>query len=374
MSDVFDNAAEPPVQGSRFARAHHVLLYFLGGVMAVWLLTGFYQVRSDQFAIVERLGDYQTPIDGHTAPGLHYHLPWPIDRVNLISVQQQYTLQVNAFRTSPAEYADFKLSMIRSQNASPQVLDALFDPYVVTGDMSVAHVEINVLFSVKDPLAWLQSVSHEYSQDYDPANPKDMRNQLFQHIAQRAIVEQIGHMPLSMLLQEGRAEVQRGVLAAFQDALDNPNPAARPGDPPINLGVTIQSVTLSYADVPDAVKPAYTNLVNQLQRRQTVIANAEADRNAAVIKATGEKNTLIADAQTYNQNTVQAAQGEANRFGQVLEQYEKAPELTRINLAVEAGRAVYGSATRIIFAQPGQTTNVFVNPPEYDAAQAQPGR
>jgi membrane protease subunit HflK len=69
---------------------------------------------------------------------------------------------------------------------------------------------------------------------------------------------------------------------------------------------------------------------------------------------------------------VQAAQGEANRFSEVLKQYEKAPELTRINLAVEAGRAVYGGATRVVFAQPGQKTVIGINPPEYNAAQARP--
>ncbi len=325
MTQPLENASEPPAQGSRFARAHHILLYFLAGTLAIWLVSGFFQVRSDQVAIVERLGQYLSPIDGRTEPGLHYHLPWPIDRASLISIQQQYNLQVNAFNTSPAEYADFKLSLIRQQAARPEVLDALFDPYLVTGDKSVVHVDLNVQFTIKDPLAWLQSVSHEYSQDYDPASAKDMRNQLFQQIAQRAILAQVGHMTLGKLLQDGRADLQRGVLATFQEALDNPNSAPQPGDPPMSLGVTIQSVTLSFADVPDRVKPAYTNLVNQLQRRQTVITNANTEKDATVIRAQGEQSTLIADAQAYSERTVQAAQGEANRFGEVLKQYEKAP-------------------------------------------------
>ncbi|HVT80944.1 MAG TPA: SPFH domain-containing protein [Phycisphaerae bacterium] len=366
-------ATDTQAQGSRFARAHHILLYFLAAVVAVWLLTGFYQVKSDQVAIVERLGEYLPSVDGRTSAGLHYHLPWPIDRVSIVSVQQQYTLQINAFNTSPAEYADFKLALIREQNASPQVLDALFDPYVVTGDKSVVHVELNVVFTIKDPVAWLQSVSHEYHQSYDPKSPGDMRNQLFQHIAQRAILAQIAHTSLGTLLQNW-GDLQRGVMQSFQEALDNPNPAAQPDDPAINLGVTIVAVTVSVVEVPDNVKPAYTNLVNQLQGKQTVITQANINKDSAIIRAKGEQSTLLADARAYNQNTVQAAQGEANRFSEVLKQYENAPELTRINLAVEAGRVVYGSATRIVFAQPGQKTSIVINPPEYNAAQTQPGQ
>lgn len=364
---------DPPVQGSRFARAHHILLYFLAAAAGVWLLTGFYQVRNDQVAIIERLGVYLPPIDGRSSSGLHYHLPWPIDRANIVSVQQQHTLQVNAFNTSPSEYAEFKLALVRERQAPPEVLNALFDPYVITGDRSVVHVELSILFTIRDPIAWLTSVSHEYHQAYDPKAAGDMRNQLFQQIAQRAILAQIAHMPLGKLLQEGRGELQRGVTQSFQQALDDPNPAAQPGDPAMDLGVTIQSVTVSFLDVPDRVRPAYTNLVNQLQGREVVVTKARTEKDSMVIRARGEQSTLIAEAQAYRERTVQAAQGEVNRFSEVLKQYEKAPELTRINLAVEAGRALYGGATRVVFAQPGQKTVIGINPPEYNAAQARPG-
>src|SRR6185503_6756983 len=81
----------PPPEGSRFGKAHHILLIFALAVFVIWLLTGFYQVKSDEVAIVERLGQYLQNPDGKAAlveQGLHYHMPWPIDTVHKVSVQQ----------------------------------------------------------------------------------------------------------------------------------------------------------------------------------------------------------------------------------------------------------------------------------------------
>src|SRR4051812_13162774 len=104
--DTAPDAARAP-EGAMFGKAHHILLLFALAALVIWLLSGFYQVKSDEVAIVERLGQYlQTP-DGKAVlieQGLHYHLPWPIDTVHKVSVQQTMTLRVNAFDTTPEQY------------------------------------------------------------------------------------------------------------------------------------------------------------------------------------------------------------------------------------------------------------------------------
>src|SRR5438046_343354 len=92
-----DDLAPPPPEGSRFAKAHHILLFFTAFVLLVWLLSGIYQVKSDEVAIVERLGVYVA----HEENGLHYHLPWPIDTIHKVSIQQSRTLTVRAFNEPP---------------------------------------------------------------------------------------------------------------------------------------------------------------------------------------------------------------------------------------------------------------------------------
>ncbi|HEY4328335.1 MAG TPA: protease modulator HflK [Phycisphaerae bacterium] len=371
MSEELNTEEMPGTQGSRFAQAHHILLYFMGAALLVWIFSGFYSVGTDQVAIVERLGEFVKNSDGvaiQVEHGLHYHLPWPIDRVNIVSTQQNYTMKVDAFNASPAAYDNFKRDLLRD-GGSPQVINALFDPYLITADKSVVHIEVNVQFRINDAAAWLTSVSHEYLQTYNPDQADDMRNQLFQQLAQRAMIRQVARMPLDMAVRDGRAALERNLKVGLQDATSINDPSDGTGKTKISLGVIINSVPIAESKVPDAVKPAYDNLITQAARAVTVKEKAKADAGGMVAMAEGEKSTLIADAHGYSFNTVQGAQGEADRFSQVLVQYNNAPDITRANVFTDALRTVTGNAKRIVFAQPGQRTLIVVDPPQYDASQ-----
>jgi modulator of FtsH protease HflK len=365
-------------QGSRFARAHHFLLYFIGAVVAIWLLSGFYQVGSNQEAIVERLGQYLTGANGQVeriGPGLNYHLPWPIDRVSLISTSQKFTLKVNAFHTSPAQYEGFKNYWMKNARGVDQaVLNALFDPYVITGDKSLANIDVMVNFSINDPAAWLQSVSHEYQPTYDADALEDMRNALFQQIAQRAIISQVARMKLEEVIQEKRAVLQRSITKALQEGLAIPDPSDSTGKAQISLGVSVQEATISYAYVPDRVKLAYEDLNTKKQNAQTEQRRADADATGYVAKAQGEVSTMIAVAESYKQAVTQAAAGEVNRFRPVLQQYEKAPDVTMWNVYVDALQTITKNAKRMVLAQPGQKTVIMLDPPQFDANQTGSGK
>jgi membrane protease subunit HflK len=199
-----------------------------------------------------------------------------------------------------------------------------------------------------------------------------MRNAVFQQIAQRAIVDQVGHTKLDDALRGGRAELERNILTAFQKGLDVPDPADPSGTRHINLGVTVQSVTLSVAQVPDMVKPTYEGLIRTIAEAQSAVAASEAEANAMTLRAEGEKSTLITQAQADKQMAIQTANGDAERFRLVRDQFYKAPDVTRWNLYVDAVRSVTSAAKRIYFANPGQRTVIILDPPQYDAGQVQP--
>ena len=370
------DATEPPPEGSRLAQAHLILIYFLAAALLVWLLSGIYQVKTDQVAIVERLGEYLKTPAGQILQvdhGLHYHLPWPIDRVSVISTQQTFTLQVDEFNTSPSSYADFKRDVLR-RGASPEMINAIFDPYLITGDKSVVHVEISILFRINDAAAWLTSVSHEYLQTYDPHAAEDMRNKLFQQIAQRVIISQVARMQLDKVVREARAELERGILNGLQNETRVPDPSDPTGTKRISLGVLVQSVAVSVAQVPDAVKPAYDNLITQQAAASTVMKVADADKATAITAAEGEKSTRIADANAYRISTREAAKGESQRFSQLLEQFKTAPEITRWNLFVDAARTVAAGAKRTYIVQPGQKMLIMVDPSQFDSGQGRQGQ
>jgi modulator of FtsH protease HflK len=362
-------------EGARFRRAYLILLSFTGAALLIWLLSGFYTVGTDQVAIVERLGEYQKTPAGDIEKigyGLHYHLPWPIDRVSVISTQQIFTMKVSAFNASPAEYDNFKREWLR-QGARPEVINALFDPYLITGDKNVVHADMTVQFRITDPGAWLTSVSHEYHQTYTPEAAEDMRNTLFQNLAQRELLDAVAHMTLDGVMRDSVAELQRNLVAAMQHAMKIHDPADPTGKTLIDTGITVDSVAISPPRVPDAVKPAFDNLVTQKAVAVTKINQAQAQAQSLEAKATGQKQSLIADANGDASNTVQAAKGEADRFRQVYAQYQNAPDVTRINLLNDAMQAVTGSAKRIFFVQPGQRSLIVVDPPQVDVNQGRTG-
>jgi membrane protease subunit HflK len=376
---------EERVVGGRFARAHHILLYFVGAVVAVWLLSGFYKVNIDQVAIVERLGQFIATDTGRVIPvhsGLHWHLPWPIDRVHVISVQQRLTMTVKSFNAAPAEYADFKRAYMNSKEfanirpeAASAIVDALFNPYLITADKSVLHMEVSVQFQVTNPQQWLMAVSHEYQERYDPAVKEDLRNQLFEQIIERALIAQTARMTFDQLLLGNRESLPGTVqnFVAKGMKIETVNPADPTKRQEIDLGIDIVAVQVKLRP-PDAVMGAYNNVLAQLAAADTKRSAAQAEHDTMLTKAKGDTQTLIVDAERYRTTTVQTAKGEAERFGNVLKQYEISPDVTRWNLYVDAATAVTANAKRIFVVRPGQDGPwIGVEAPQYDANQAKAG-
>ncbi len=382
-SEMTTTPSAPGSGGKRFMRAHYILLYFLGAAVAIWLASGFYQVQVDQVAIVERLGQFLSTPAGKAITvehGLHYHLPWPIDRVHVISVLQTMTMTVKAFNVSPAEYDDFKREYLQNADnpfaGNPVAMNAIFNPYLIAADKSVLHMEMSVTFKVGDPELWLKAISHDYHTTYDPEARDDLRNTFMQQIAQRAMIAQTARLSFDSLLLEKRENLpstlqtlmSEGLVINTTDASD-PKKAAQ-----IDLGIQVQGVQVTALRPPDAIKSFRDNVLAQRVARNTAQSVAEAEAKSMLTQAEGEKQTLELDARAYKTTTEQAARGEAQRFEQVLAQYENAPDVTRWNLFVEAATTVTGNAKRIFFARPGQKTYIEIDPAVFDAKQAVPGK
>ncbi|MCL2648140.1 MAG: protease modulator HflK [Phycisphaerales bacterium] len=355
--------APPPPEGSRFAKAHHILLGFLGLVLLAWLFSGIYKINTDQIAIVERLGVF-IPDEGKT-PGLHYAYPWPIDRVHKISIQQRRRLAVKAFNESPDAYADIKRDYIK-YGYRQDFINSLFDPYLITGDKNVVHLELVIQYVVDDPEAWLSTVSHESDASDDALG---QREDLFQEIVQHALTARLASMSVDDVLFTGQVQLTTALLDEINKDLALPDlqDAARTMG---LMGVHIHAVDLVAARPPDYVKEAFNNVGRARAEAEALRVQGETAANTAKTQATAQQTTLILEAQAYREQVVNAAKGEADRFKQVFEQYEHSPDVTKWNLYVDAVKAVAGSAARIFFAVPGQRTIVTIDPPQFDANQA----
>jgi membrane protease subunit HflK len=339
----------------------------------------------DEVAIVERLGQFIG--NGGKAqlfePGTHYHLPWPIDQVFKVPTQQTRTLTVSTFYAPQEEYADFKRDLLRDPNVTPEWLSALFDPYLITSDKNVVHISVAVTYQITDPQAWIMAVSHESENvsgtgASNSAQITDGREKLLQYIVQRTMVRELAHIPIDNVLFEGADKtfllLQNAIEKAVQ--IEEIDPADPTGKHVHDLGITVQKVDPTGTRWPQyqTVNEAFQSVLKAKSDREIAISAAQSRADNAKTQAMGQRETMLKDAEAYAKQVTDEAQGEANRFNLVYQQYQNAPDVTRWNVFADAVTSVSGAAKRILFVQPGQKTILTIDPPVFDAGQSQPNK
>lgn len=258
-----------------------------GLVLAVWVVTGFYRVDDAERGVVTRFGKYQES----TMPGLRWHLPWPVERVELVNTN---------------EIVPFK--------QQTRMLTA--DENIVVVDLVVQYRKadpVKYLFNVRDPEATLQDVSES------------------------AIREVIGKNKLDFVLLEGRTEIAVLTEKLVQQTLDE-----------YQTGMLVTKVNLQDANFPSQVEAAVQDAIKAREDRERLSFEAQAYANDVVPRARGEAVRRQEDAEGYRARVVADAQGEAARFESLLVEYKKAPEVTRRRLYLEAMEEIYAASNKIL--------------------------
>jgi membrane protease subunit HflK len=265
------------------------LFAFLG-----WLATGFYQVNSAQRGVEFRFGAYlQT-----TKAGLHWHLPYPIDSVELVDVDKSRT-------------ADDQTQML-------------------TKDENIVDVGISAQYRIKDPEDYLFNV---YLADYE-------KNQtigtLFQ-VMRSAVREIVGRNTMDSILIENRQSIAPETQQVMQKVLDK-----------YKSGLEVIKVNLIHAKPPQQVKDAFDDAIRAREDRDKFKNEAETYAKKVVPKAKGKASRLNEDALAYKSKIVSQAEGDASRFTQLVAEYNKAPEVTRKRLYLETMEEVYANTKKVM--------------------------
>jgi membrane protease subunit HflK len=291
-----------------------------------WTLTGVYTVQANQEAVVTRFGGYARSV----GPGLHYHLPIPIERAELVSVTNQNKTVVGG--RPGAEEPDESL--------------------MLTGDENIVDLSFAVQWHVADAAAYLFRVRE----------PSDA----VKAVAESAMREVVGRSELKSILTNGRGQVQSETLGLMQRILDN-----------YHAGVIIDAVQIQNANPPAEVVPAYQDIAKAGQNAQSSINDANAYRNRVVNEAKGTAAKIVQDAQGYREQVVREAQGQASRFNQVYAQYRRAPAFTRERLYIQTMQDVLSHTRKVIIDAKGATAPIILPPDAFrvvapEAAPAPP--
>ncbi|HUG70662.1 MAG TPA: FtsH protease activity modulator HflK [Pirellulaceae bacterium] len=298
------------------ARTGWLVLMVTAVVIALaGLLTSVYTVQPEGQAIVKRFGK----VIAIKEPGLHFKLPFRIDRQYFVPTARVLKHEFG-FRTASTDEPT-------AYRKSPQHQD---ESLMLTGDLKVIDVEWVVQYRVVDPDQYLHRV-----EDVD----KTLRD-ISEAVMRRIVGNSLG----SDVLTEKRVQVSSQARDELQQILDS-----------FEMGVRIGTVELQDVTPPDPVKPAFNEVNQAEQEKESLINEAEKRRNQVIPKASGEARKLIESAQGYAAQRVNRADGEVARFSAILQEYRNAPAVTRRRLYLEMIDEVLPRLGHVYVMEEGQT-------------------
>jgi modulator of FtsH protease HflK len=262
-------------------------------MLIVVLLTFSYTVGAESEGVVLRFGKFFKTVE----PGLHFKLPLGIDAVTVLPIRRQLKLE---FGFSTAGYT----------NPLQVGQDPEEEKSMVTGDLNAALVEWVVQYRIEDPRQYL----------FDVRNPEGTLRDL----SEAAMREVIGDRTVDELITIGRQDIEIEALARMQELSKR-----------YQLGIRVDQVQLKNVNPPSQVQASFNEVNKAQQDRENAINVANGEYNKVIPKAKGEADQTIRGAEGYRFKRVNEAEGDVAAFSAVLQQYVKAPEITRTRLYLE---------------------------------------
>jgi membrane protease subunit HflK len=274
----------------------------IAGVAAlIWLGTGFFIVQEGQQAVITQFGKYHSTVGA----GFNWRLPFPIQRHETVFVTQIRSVDVGRDNIVPAT--------------------GLRESGMLTEDENIVEIKFAVQYRLNDARAFLFE-----SRDPDAAVVK---------VAETAVREVVGKMKMDAALAEERDQIAPRVRALMQTILDR-----------YKVGVEIVGINLQQGGVrpPEQVQAAFDDVLKAGQERERAKNEAQAYANDVVPRARGAASRLTEEAEGYRARIVAQAEGDSQRFKSVLAEYQKAPQVTRERLYIDAMQEIYSNTTKVL--------------------------
>jgi membrane protease subunit HflK len=167
--------------------------------------------------------------------------------------------------------------------------------------------------------------------------------------AETAIREIVGKSSMDFVIFEGRAEVAARAHKLMQEILDR-----------YGTGINVSKVTMQNAQPPEQVQSSFDDAVKAGQDRERQKNEGEAYANDVVPKAKGMAARLQQEAEGYRQRVIEQSEGDASRFRQIVSEYNKAPQVTRDRLYIEAMQQIMSNTTKVLIDQKGGNNLIYL--------------
>ena len=274
----------------------------------VWLASGLYRVGPDEQGVVLRFGKFIKT----TQPGLHYHIPLPVETVQTPKVTKVNRIDIG-----------FRSERDSGFSQGGGVADVPQESLMLTGDENIVNIDFSVFWVIKDAGKFLFEIQ-------DPEGT-------VKAAAETAMREVIAKSKIQPVLTEGRAQIEIETQEIIQSILDE-----------YNSGIQITQVQTQKADPPDQVIDAFRDVQAARADMERSKNEAEAYANDVIPRARGEAAKIMQAAEAYKQKVVAAAEGEASRFVSIYNEYAKAKEVTQERMYLETMEKVLADIDKVI--------------------------
>jgi membrane protease subunit HflK len=273
----------------------------LGALMLIWLGTGFFIVQEGQQAVITQFGKYKSTVGA----GFNWRLPYPIQKHELVFVTQIRSVDIGRDNVIKAT--------------------GLRESAMLTEDENIVEIKFAVQYRLNDARAYL----------FESKNPTEAVVQA----AETAVREVVGKMKMDSALAEERDQIAPRVRALMQNILDR-----------YKVGIEVVGINLQQGGVrpPEQVQAAFDDVLKAGQERERAKNEAQAYANDVIPRAVGAASRLKEESQAYRERIVAQAEGDSQRFKSILTEYQKAPQVTRDRMYLDAMQQIYTNVTKVV--------------------------
>ncbi len=287
MGSIFGNGNEPDGNGGGGSLSWSAIGFLAVIFLLIWSLFGFYTIQPAELGVVTQFGKYKET----TEQGLNWHLPYPIETVEKVNVEQVQAINHRAL--------------------------------MLTKDENIVVIELVVQYRIKNAENYLFKVD----------NPEDTLHQA----TESALREIVGSSTMDDVLTSERTRVAMETKQVIQNIID-----------PYQVGLTVTSVNMQNAQPPAAVQAAFADVIKAREDEERSKNKANTYANGVIEKAKGTVDRLLEEAEAYKAQVTAKSLGDTQRFLSVLTAYEKAPDITRQRLYIETMESVLSKTSKII--------------------------
>ena len=295
-----------------------ITFIILGIALILWLSTGIYQVDAGEQGVLRTFGQ----VTSTTTPGLHWHWPAPIGTRNVDSIEQTRSMELGFSQRG---------DVTRAVTEEAQM---------IAGDLNIVDVQLVVQYRIRDLTAFLFNVADPGEgqpnrlEDIAPGRPEGRTLKDATEAALRLVV---GQRPIDDVLTENREVVQAETESRLQRILDI-----------YETGIQVIAVRLQEVKPPEEVRDAFDDVLRARQDKETAINQATAVERDILPRARGNAERIVQGAEAFRRERIAAAEGQAGRFLAILAEYEKAQDVTRQRLYLEAMEEILPGITKFI--------------------------